>query len=251
LLAVDKTAIELRTVRHFASVSKELIDSSIAAGADPPDVMAETPAGRRVAVEVTGYFSDATTARGSPHMAAQAEQNEVAERARACYERRNMTPLRVEPDWTSTTPLGVHRISVAEALCAAVERALDGRTRPTGFEEFEVPASLLRSLDLPDELESVTIGWGTSVTEPMWASGFGGIIYGDPSRFQQLIDAKRGHPQGYIHGFDEVWLLVSISIHGFGEISSAVAEARYELRGFDAVFFFDRTREMVLEARSV
>jgi hypothetical protein len=104
-------------------------------------------------------------------------------------------------------------------------------------------------MGLPHELESVMVTWGESVTQAMWASGFGGPMGGDPARFAQLIAKKGSRRPDYAPRFDEAWLLITVDIDGFGDISPAVREASYDLGGFGRVYFFDSIRLQVCRAR--
>lgn len=73
---------------------------------------------------------------GSAIMAAQSEQNEIAERAHALWDVHHSIPLIVHPFWSSIGVMGVNRKEAAELLCRVVEDFLRGRVRPEGHEDI-------------------------------------------------------------------------------------------------------------------
>ncbi len=249
---VPKADREVRAVVRFAAWSGNVVPTSIQAGPDPPDVVASTSSGKLIAIEVTDYFADDDPAKGegSGIMAAQSEQNEIAERAQALWDQDHSIPLIVHPFWSSTGVMGVNRKEAAELLCRVLEDLLRGRVRPEGHDDIETDEDWLLERDPTGALSRVSVVWGDAVTQPLWAGGFAAFIGSDPQKFQSLIERKGARRPSYAADFEEAWLLVNIGMEGFGEVSTTVANESYDLHGFDRVFFFDSTRDNCVEATS-
>jgi len=243
---------ELWAVRSFPRVVGTVVEDSVALQRpDPPDVRAITVHGQRLAVEVVEYQVDAPVGAkgGSPAVQAQQQRTEIGSRAQAMFEARHDFALVVTPFWSSFAVMKVNRTDVAQRLARVVERALVGRQRPNGMEDLPVTPTAIAAGGLADLLDSLRILWGTRITQPLWDSGFGGIVGGDPQRFQLCIDRKAGRRAEYSGLYDLAWLLVHVGLDGLGDITDEVTAATYELDGFDAVYFFDSARTIVHEAR--
>jgi hypothetical protein len=247
-----KKEAEERVAKLFARTSGEIVEASVVSvAADPPDIEALLPSGSRVAIELTGYYMDMPLGArgGSALRAAQGQQETIAHHARTIFEERNgMLPLVVEPGWAGNRALPLSPDDTAHRIARVVEGVIAGKTRPKAFEFLEATPTAIAAAGLPHELEELSILWGEGVTQAMWESGFAGPMDGDPHRFAQLITKKAGRRPSYASRFDEAWLLITVDMDGFGEISSAVTQASYNLRGFERVYFFDSIRLQVCRA---
>jgi hypothetical protein len=121
-----------------------------------------------------------------------------------------------------------------------VTAAIAGKVRPTEVEQLkEVIARVKGSSPGWQPTLDIMIVWGGSVTEPVWAGGFGGILQADPAELQARIDDKARRLPKYRQAYDQRWLIVDMPIQGLGMIRDHVAAADYDARGFDRVFFMD------------
>jgi len=240
-------------VRAFARLVDTVVEDSIDIQTpDPPDVRANTVEGQRLGIEVVEYQSDAPIGAkgGSPVVSAQQQRSEIGRRAQTIFEDRNdHLALVVTPFWSTFAVMKVNRADVAQRLARLVESALVGREPPNGMEDLRVTPAAIAACGLANLLDSLRILWGSRITQPLWDSGFGCVVGGDPHRFQMCIDRKAGRQSEYSGSYDLAWLLVHVGLDGLGEITDEVTAATYELDGFDAVYFFDSARGTVHEAR--
>jgi hypothetical protein len=244
---------ELWAARAFARLIGIVVEDSIAIQRpDPPDIKAKTIAGQRLGIELVEYQSDAPVGAkgGSPAVQAQQQRSEIGRRAQVIFEDRNdHLPLVVTPFCSTFAVMKVNRADVAQRLAHLVETELIGREPPNGMEDLAVRSAAIAACGLAHLLDSLRILWGSRITQPLWDSGFGGVVGGDPQRFQMCIDRKGGRQSEYSGSYDLAWLLVHVGFDGLGEITGEVTTATYELDGFDAVYFFDSARGAEHQAR--
>ncbi len=235
-----KVQREIASFRNFLLLGNIVFDEYRSQPSPEPDIVARRGE-LAFGIEITEFHREAEKRDGS-------EEDFVLEKASEIYRSRGGPGIELTAMWTPHSSIQKKdRARLAGKIADVVSRYA-----PTVEKSLDLDRRDFDDNELMLAIDHTSIDMRPSGSHGHWNAARGGFVpKWEVASLQQEIDRKKGMPQGYLHRYKEIWLLL-ISVFdapsSWLEMSDEVRNALY-VSSFDRVFLLSSFPHGVIELK--